>query len=98
VAWKPASSHGAGRAENSTSLSEGCYWKTGFQAARIRIIKPIPTVIQLLRPDLLIVPLPGSRKYKASPIPYSSFWVGDTSLSVIFLLCQKISLCHFLSH
>ena len=58
--------------------------KTGFQAARIRVLKPMPTVAHLLqqghahsnkatptptRPHPLIVPLPGPSIYKLS-----QFW------------------------
>ena len=49
-------SYGLGFAESSTYSSEGCWWKTGFQAARVRLLAqvhsdtPTPT-----RPYLLIV-------------------------------------------
>ena len=35
--------HGAGGAESSTSLSEGHYKKTGFQAAKSTVLEPTPT-------------------------------------------------------
>jgi hypothetical protein len=35
--WQHPGRHGAGRAENSTSSSAGGYWKTDFQAARVRV-------------------------------------------------------------
>jgi hypothetical protein len=41
-AWQHPSRHGAGRAESSTSSSEGCQEKTGFQAVRTGILKPHP--------------------------------------------------------
>ena len=41
--------HGAGRAESSTSSSEGCSWKTDFQAVRMRALKSIPTVTHPLQ-------------------------------------------------
>ena len=44
-----ASRHGAGRAESSTSSSEGCLWKTHFLAARMMVLKPKPTVTHLLQ-------------------------------------------------
>ena len=39
-AWQYLGRHGAGRAESSTSSSEGCYWKTDFQAAGVRVLSP----------------------------------------------------------
>jgi hypothetical protein len=39
-AWQYPGRHGAGRTESSTSSSEGCYWKTDFQAARVRFLSP----------------------------------------------------------
>jgi hypothetical protein len=48
-AWQHPGRHGAGGAESSTTSSEGCKEKTGFQAARIRILKPTPTVTDLLQ-------------------------------------------------
>jgi hypothetical protein len=38
-AWQHPGRHGAGRAESSTSSSEGCWQNTGFQAARMRALK-----------------------------------------------------------
>ena len=43
--------HGAGRGEGSTSSSEGCQWKTDFQAAKGEGFKPTPTVMHLLQQD-----------------------------------------------
>jgi len=48
-AWQHPGSHGAGGAECSTSSSEGCWQKTGFQAARMRVLKPTPTVTHPLQ-------------------------------------------------
>jgi hypothetical protein len=42
--WQHPGRHGAGGTESSTSSSEGCKEKTGFQAARMRVLKPTPTV------------------------------------------------------
>ena len=61
-----ASRHGAGRAESSTSSSEGCLWKTHFLAARMMVLKPKPTVTHLLQQGLLTVPLPRLRIYNPS--------------------------------
>jgi hypothetical protein len=47
--WQHPGRHGAGRAESSSSLSEGCKQNTGFQAARTRILKPTPTVPLILQ-------------------------------------------------
>ena len=47
--WLHLGSHGAGGAESSTSSSEGHYETTGFQAARMRVLKPTPTVTHLLQ-------------------------------------------------
>jgi hypothetical protein len=41
-AWQHPGRHGAGRAESSTSSSKGCYWKTDFQATRVKILSPHP--------------------------------------------------------
>jgi hypothetical protein len=48
-AWQHPGRHGAGTAENSIASSEGCYWKTDFQKARTRVLKPAPTVTHLLQ-------------------------------------------------
>jgi hypothetical protein len=71
--WQHPGRHGAGRAESSTSSSESCWWKIGFQATRNRVLKahahsntPTPT-----RPHLLIVPLPGPSIFK----PWQQDWV-----------------------
>ena len=42
--WQHSGRHGAGGAESSASLSEGCQEKTGFQPARMRILQPTHTV------------------------------------------------------
>ena len=47
--WQHPGRHAAGGAESSTSCSEGCQEKTGFQAARMRVSKPTPTVTHLLQ-------------------------------------------------
>jgi hypothetical protein len=48
-AWQSPSRHGSGGAESSTSSSEGFYQNTGFQAARMRVLKPTSTVTHLLQ-------------------------------------------------
>jgi len=48
-AWQHPGRHGSGDAQRSTSSSEGCQEKTGFQAARKRVLKPTPTVVHLLQ-------------------------------------------------
>jgi hypothetical protein len=86
-AWQYPGRHGAGRAESSTSSSKGCYWKTDFQATRVRIlyphpqwhtnsnqVTPIPT-----RPHLQMVPLPGPRIYKPSQFLTLLIWVPFSS-------------------
>ena len=40
--WQHRGRHGAGSAESSTSSSEGCKWKTHFQAAKMRVLSPHP--------------------------------------------------------
>ena len=47
-AWQHPGRHGAGRAENSTSYSEDKQ-KTGFQAARTGVLKPMLTATHLLQ-------------------------------------------------
>jgi hypothetical protein len=47
--WQHPSRHGAGIAESSTSSSKGCLEKTDFQAARMRVLKPTPTMTHLLQ-------------------------------------------------
>ena len=47
--WQHSGRHGSGGAESSTSSSESHYWKTGSQAARMRVLKPTPTVTHLLK-------------------------------------------------
>jgi hypothetical protein len=47
--WQHPGRHSARGAERFTSLPEGCYQMTGFQAARMRVLKPIPTVKHLLQ-------------------------------------------------
>ena len=65
--WECPGRYGAGGAESSTSSSKGRQEKTGFQAAKTRILSPHPqwhtssnkaTPI-LTRPHLQILPLPG---------------------------------------
>jgi hypothetical protein len=56
-AWQHLGRHGTGRAERSTSSSEGLLEKTVFQAARIRVSKPTLTVTHFLQQGLLTVPL-----------------------------------------
>jgi hypothetical protein len=46
--WQLPGRHGAGGVESSTSCSEGKQ-KTNFQAARMRVSKPMPTVTHLLQ-------------------------------------------------
>jgi hypothetical protein len=48
-AWQDPGRYGAGGAEKSTSSSEGCLKKTGFQEARTRVLKPMPTVTHFLQ-------------------------------------------------
>jgi hypothetical protein len=47
--WQHPGRHGTGGAESSTSSSGGCWQNTGFQAARMRVLKPMPTVTHLLQ-------------------------------------------------
>jgi len=47
--WQHPGRHGAGGAESSASSSEGRQEKTGFQAARMRVLKPVPTVTHFLQ-------------------------------------------------
>jgi hypothetical protein len=46
--WQPPGRHGAGGAESYTPSSKSRQEKTGFQAARTRVIKSMPTVTHLL--------------------------------------------------
>jgi hypothetical protein len=72
--WQHPGRPGAGGAESSTSSSEVCYQNTGFQAARMRVLKLIPTLNTYSNkvtptptgPQLLIVLLPGPSIYKPS--------------------------------
>jgi len=48
-AWQCPGRHGIGGAESSISCSKGKQKKTGFQAARKRVLKPTPTVTHLLQ-------------------------------------------------
>ena len=41
--------HGAGGADSSISSTESCLQNTGYWAARMRILKPTPTVTPLLQ-------------------------------------------------
>jgi len=50
-AWQHPGRHGAEGAESSTSSSEDCKEKTGFQVARMRVLKFMPTVTHLLQQD-----------------------------------------------
>jgi hypothetical protein len=40
--WQHLGGHDRGKAESSTSSSEGCYEETHFQAARMRVLNPCP--------------------------------------------------------
>ena len=40
--WQHPGRHGAGGAESSTSSSEGSWQNTDFQAARVRVLGPLP--------------------------------------------------------
>jgi hypothetical protein len=40
--WQYPGRHGTGGAESSMSSSKGCWWKTDFQATRVRILYPHP--------------------------------------------------------
>jgi hypothetical protein len=42
-AWQHPGRHDTGGAESSTFSSEGCQQNTGFQAARMKVLKPTPT-------------------------------------------------------
>jgi hypothetical protein len=44
-AWQHPGRHGAEGAQSSTSCSKGSYEKTGFQAARMRVLKPTPKLL-----------------------------------------------------
>jgi hypothetical protein len=48
-AWQHPGRQGGRGAKSSTSSSEGCYQNTGFQAARMRVLKPTPIVTHLLQ-------------------------------------------------
>jgi hypothetical protein len=40
--WQHPGRHDSGRAEGSTSSSEGCQQNTGFQGVRMRVLSPFP--------------------------------------------------------
>jgi hypothetical protein len=48
-AWQCPGRLGSGGAESSTSCSVGRSENTGFQAARRRVLKPMPTVTHFLQ-------------------------------------------------
>jgi hypothetical protein len=48
-AWQYPGRHGAEGTESSTSSFEGGWWKTNFQTARVRVLKPTPTEIHLFQ-------------------------------------------------
>jgi hypothetical protein len=48
-AWQHPGRHGAGGAENSTSCSKGKQERIGLLAAKIRVLKPTPTVTHFLQ-------------------------------------------------
>ena len=63
--WQPPGRHGVGRAGSSTSSSRSKQEKTYFQSARIRVLKPMPTVTHLHpRLHLQIVSFPGQNIFK----------------------------------
>jgi hypothetical protein len=47
--WQHPGRHGAGGAKSSTSSCEGKQEKTGFQAAKMRVLKPTSTVTYILQ-------------------------------------------------
>jgi hypothetical protein len=47
--WQHSGKHGAGGAESSTFLSEGCYQKTGSHVVRRRLSLLTPTVTHFLQ-------------------------------------------------
>ena len=47
--WQHSGRHGTGVAESSTPSSKVCYHNTCFKAARMKFLKPIPTVTHLLQ-------------------------------------------------
>jgi hypothetical protein len=48
--WHPGR-HGSGRTESSTSCSEDKKEKTGMQGARMRVLKPMPTMTYFFQQD-----------------------------------------------
>ena len=48
-AWQCPGKHGAGGAESSTSCSESKQEKIGFQEAKRRVLKPMPTMTHFLQ-------------------------------------------------
>jgi hypothetical protein len=56
--------------QSFTSSSVSFEQNTGFQAVRVRVLKPTPTVTHLLQQGhtSLIAPLPGPSTYKLSHI------------------------------
>jgi hypothetical protein len=76
-AWQSPGRHGTDRAESSIASSEGCFWKTEFQIARSRVLKPMTTVAHLLEPTatgphLLIVPFTGPSIYKPQHLHFNT--------------------------
>ena len=61
--WQHAGQYGIGGAESSTSCSK-VKQKTGFQEARLRVLKPMPTVIHFLQQ--------GYRYFNKATIPNSA--------------------------
>ena len=71
-AWQHPGRHGEGGAESSTSSYEGCKQNTGFQAARMRVLKPIPTVPRLLQ--------------KATPSDSATPWVKHIQTTTDYII------------
>jgi hypothetical protein len=65
-AWQHLGRHGAGGAESSTSCSEGKQEKTGFQAAKRRVLKPTPTMAHFQQSHIC--------SNKATPLKSATPW------------------------
>jgi len=84
--WQHPGRHGMERTESSTSCTEGRQEKTGFQGARMRVLKPMPTMTHFFQQC-------HTYSNKATPLNTATPWAKHVQATTVREQLYGVSSC-----